>query len=158
MASCRETQDMIEALAADETTATPAVREHLTTCVRCAASLALARRIEATLGPRRRESAPARFTTSAIARVRRERWRAEQRVDRAFNLAIAASIVLLVSGLTMLFNVSGVVTLVGNFSQIVAEGVRAAADRVVPALSTYLAGTAIILTAAGVWWWAEGSR
>jgi anti-sigma factor RsiW len=152
---CREVQDVIEALAAEETTATPAVREHLTTCVRCAASLALARRIEAALGPREAVTAPARFTAAALSRVRRERWRAEQRVDRAFNVAIAGAVVLLVAGVAMLFNVSGVVALAGSLSQFISEGAHAAAGRVAPVLPTYLAGTAIILTAVGVWWWAE---
>jgi len=152
---CREVQDVIEALAADETAATPAVREHLTTCVRCAAALALARRIEAALGPREAVSAPARFTTAVVARVRRERWRTEQRVDRAFNLAIAGAVVLLVGGVAMLLNLSGVVALAGDLSRLLGEGTRVAAGRIAPVLPTYLAGSALILTAVGVWWWAE---
>ena len=158
MSSCREVQDSIEALAADETIATPAVREHLTTCVRCAASLALARRVEAALGPRQAESAPARFTPAVVARVRRERWRAEQRVDRAFNVAIAGAVILLAAGVSMLFNLSGVVGLAGNLSQVLGDGARAAAGRLGPVLPAYLAGTAIILTAVGVWWWAERAQ
>jgi anti-sigma factor RsiW len=145
---------VIEALAAGEAAATPAVREHLTTCVRCAASLALARRIETALGPRETVTAPVRFAAAALARVRRERWRAEQRVDRAFNVAIAGAVALLVVGVAMLFNLSGVVAFAGSLSQILGEGARAAAGRVAPVLPSYLAGTVIILTAVGVWWWA----
>ena len=155
---CREVQDVIEALAAEETTATPAVREHLTTCVRCAAALALARRIEATLGPREAVRAPAGFTPAVVARVRRERWRAEQRVDRAFNLAITGAVVLLVAGVAMLLNLGGIVSLAGDLTQLLGEGARLAAHRVAPVLPTYLAGSALILTAVGVWWWAERAQ
>lgn len=152
---CRETQDVIEALAAGETAATPAVREHLTTCVRCAAALALARRIDAALGPREVVRTPTGFTPSVVARVRRERWRAEQRVDRAFNLAIAGAVALLVVGVAMLLNLGGIVSLAGGLTRLLGEGARVAADRVAPVLPTYLAGSALILTAVGVWWWAE---
>lgn len=152
---CRDVQNVIESLAADEMAAARDVRDHLTTCVRCAAALALARRIESSLRPREMPRAPARFTAAVLARVRRDRWRAEQRVDRAFNVTIMAAGLLLVVGVVMLLNLSGVAAITSDMSRLIAEGFRVAAARLMPALPAYLAGMVLLITAVGVWWWAE---
>ena len=152
---CRDVQDVIESLAADESAAAPDVRDHLTTCVRCAASLALARRIEAVLRPREAPRAPVRFTAAVLGRVRRDRWRAEQRVDRAFNVTIAAAALMLVVGVVMLLNLSGVMAVTSEASRLVAGGFRIAVDRIAPALPAYLMGTVLLVTAVWVWWWAQ---
>ena len=81
--TCDDILDLVEPLAADELTPTEEVRAHLETYHSCAAALATARRIEATLAARLVVEAPARFSASVHQRIRRERWVAEQRVDLA---------------------------------------------------------------------------
>ena len=86
--TCREVQESIEAIAAGDEPATGAFRAHVETCARCAAALATARRIEESLAARPAPAAPARFAATVVARIRREHWRAEQQVDRMFNIAV----------------------------------------------------------------------
>ena len=73
--TCKDTAELIEAIAADEIRPTPEMRAHLESCPSCASTLATARRLEMMLSAHRPPAAPDRFVASVLQRVRRERWR-----------------------------------------------------------------------------------
>ena len=93
-----------------------------------------------------------------MGRVRRERWRSEQRVDWLFNGAMAAAAILVVSGIWMLFNLTGMTEVARQVSGVLAEGLRLAADRVTAQLPAYVGATGLLLSAVAVWWWAERAQ
>jgi anti-sigma factor RsiW len=153
--TCREVDDRIEAIVSGDEAGTDAFRAHLETCLRCAEAVAAARRVEQTLAARIAVRAPADFAGAVVARIRRERWRSEEQVDRLFNLALAAGVVLIVGGVFALMNLSGI-------AGVMAAGVTAidqVASRVfleaAPLVPTYLLAGAFLVTAVLAWWWAE---
>ena len=107
---CRHVLELVEALASGDEPVTDAVRAHLESCPSCAAALASASRIEALLSAREAPPPPARFTASVLQRLRRERWTAEQRVDRLFNAAIVFGFAVIVAGIGALMNLSGLLS------------------------------------------------
>lgn len=151
---CRNALDAVEALAAGDLQPDGALRAHFESCVRCAAELASARRLEAALAGAA-PPAPARFTPMVLQRIRRDRWRAEQYVDRLFNVAMAASVVLIVGGVFGMLNVDAVLAFAGGTWSVAREAGRAAARSAAPTLGTYVAAVGLLLSAMGMWWWAE---
>ena len=63
--TCRDVDDQIEAIVSGEE-ASEAVRAHVEGCVRCAAALATARRIDLAIAARPVSRAPAEFTTAVV--------------------------------------------------------------------------------------------
>jgi anti-sigma factor RsiW len=153
--TCRDILDRIEAVAAGDEPATPEFRSHLEGCVVCAAALAEARRIEAMLTTRPAPSAPARFSAAVASRIRQERWRSEQHIDRMFNVALLLGVATIAIGVLALFNVDAMTAaFTGTFALLN----RLSGDIVVqaaPRLSTYLGAAGFLATALFVWWWAE---
>jgi hypothetical protein len=153
--TCESLKGSIEALASGELEATREARAHLESCVDCAAALSLARRIERLLAAQDVSAAPARFTESVITGLRRERWRSEQHLDRWFNALIAVSAALILAGVWLFMNVSGMAAVNGQSARLLARGVELAIVEIAPALPTYAGGTALLMIALGVWLWAE---
>jgi anti-sigma factor RsiW len=153
--TCSGVLDLVEPIAAGNHAVEPAVRAHLETCPRCAAALASARRIESLLAARPAPAAPARFTPTVMARIRRERWRTEQHVDRIFNLAIAAAVVLVVGGLAALFNINGLLTAAAAAGELMSAATKQGVSAAAPSLRTYIAAAAFMVSALAMWWWAE---
>ena len=106
--TCSDVLHLVEAVAAGDLEVDDRLRAHLETCPSCASALASARRLEAALQARPSPPAPAQFTTAVLAKIRHERWRSEERVDRIFNVAIAAAVLLVVGSVLALTNVDGV--------------------------------------------------
>lgn len=153
--TCRDVLESIEPIVAGEVAPDPAMRAHIESCPHCAAELASARRIEALLASRWAPQAPARFTASVLQRIRRDEWRAEQRVDRLFNVAIVAALVLVAGGVLALFNLGGLLALVGSAWDAAASLGTTVARNVAPSLNTYIAAAALLVSALGMWWWAD---
>lgn len=155
--TCAEVQDLVEAVAAGEAPADAAFREHVETCVACAAALASARAIEAALASRPALSAPPRFEAAVAARIRHASWRAEQQVDRAFNLVVAVGVLAIVGGALALLNVAdvtaGISAAAGSLAAAVSQPVSTADQT--PPLWAYLLGCALLGTSLLVWRWAE---
>jgi anti-sigma factor RsiW len=147
--TCHDVLDLVDAIAGGDADVAPDVRAHLETCPGCAAALAAARRIELALSAGEAPLAPATFTAAVIARIRRERWRSEQQVDRLFNVAIAAAILLVIGGALALFNLAS-----GTWMLVSALGGEAALQAQ-PLLVTYAAAAGLLMSALGMWWWAE---
>jgi len=153
--TCLNALDMVEPIAAGDLEVDPAVRFHFETCPRCASALASARRIATALAGRKAPAAPPGFTAAVIARVRRERWRTEQRVDRIFNVGIAAAVLIVIGGVLALVNVSGVLSTAASAWQLMSVVTNPTATRVTPPLATYAAAAAFMASALVMWWWAE---
>jgi anti-sigma factor RsiW len=152
---CRFVLDRIEAIAAGDLQPDADTRAHLESCTRCASALATARRIEAVLATRPAPSAPAGFTGAVLQRLRRDRWRAEQQVDRLFNFAIAAAIVLVAGGVIALFNIDGLLAFTASIVEVAREESRDAAQTTAPKLVTYVSAAGLLASALAMWWWAE---
>lgn len=106
-------------------------------------------------GNTRKYTAPARFSAAVTSRIRQERWRSEQHVDRMFNVVLLLGVTGMAAGVLALFNVNamaaaftGSVALLNRLSDEMM--VRAA-----PAFATYLVAAGFLATALFVWWWAE---
>jgi anti-sigma factor RsiW len=153
--TCDDVLDRIEPLAAGDLTPTDALRAHLETCPSCAAALATARRIEGFLAARPAIDAPARFAAAVQARIRRERWVEEQRVDRIFNVAIAAAILLAVGGVFFLLRGAAVLEATGQFVALVSALGETEARVSTPTMGTYAAATGLFVSGLVMWWWAE---
>ena len=152
--TCREAVDLVEAIAAGDVAIDGPSREHFESCPRCASALATARRIEAALAGQETPAAPADFTPVLMARIRRERWRSEQAVDRLFNVAIAAALILIVGGVLALMNLDAVMTVSARAWTLVSttsSGARTSG----PPLSTYVGAIGLFISALAMWWWAE---
>ena len=153
--TCKVAADFIEAIAAEELEPTPELRAHFESCLACASALAAARRLEALLAASRPPAAPDRFASVVLQRVRRERWRMEQNVDRLFNVAMIAALFIIALGALALMNLSGVVAASDGAWEALSTLGRQAAEKMVPVVNTYIAAACLLLTALGMWWWAE---
>ena len=160
--TCREVQESIEAIAAGDEPVSAAFRSHIEGCPGCAAALATAKRIEESLAARPAPATPARFAAAVAARIRSEHWRAEQQVDRMFNVAVAVAVVAIGGGAIALFNIESVMTALAAAAQVVTDaatqqGSRTTMDRA-PAMWTYLLAAGLLGTSLLVWRWAEKPR
>ena len=155
--TCRDIADQIEAVASGDLPLDAAARAHIETCPACASALATARRIESYLATREAVAAPTNFTSSVLQKIRRERWRSEQRVDRLFNVAIVVAALLVLSGAALLFNMTAALEVAASASRLLSSAGEELLRRAVPTMGTYLAATALLVSALGMWWWADAS-
>jgi anti-sigma factor RsiW len=153
--TCRDALELVEAVAAGDLEVGGELRAHFETCLRCAAALAAARRVEAALAGELPPSAPPRFTAAVLGRIRRERWRSEQHLDRIFNVAIAVAVLLIAGGVFALLNLAGLVKAGQGAIEIASGAARQLAGHAAPVIETYVAGAALLASAVAMWWWAE---
>ena len=156
--TCDEIEEIVEAVAAGDRPMDAALAAHLDGCARCAAALATARRIENYFATRTVEAAPDQFTRMVLQRIRRERWQSEEQVDRLFNFAIVAAGLLLVLGAAVLFNLSAALRIAATASQLLTVAGEQALRQIAPALGTYVAASALLVSALGMWWWADAAQ
>ena len=152
---CDEALDAVEAIAAGEMIADGRIAQHLATCPNCAATLQTAKQLEQMLQARPVPRPPAQFTARTLTKVRRARWRSEQMFDAGFNVAIALLVIAVVGGIWMLLHRSGLASVSGDAVELFGTGVATLARRVAPSLPLYAGATALLVTALGLWWWAE---
>lgn len=155
--TCEDVLDLVEPIASGDVAVDESARRHLETCPACASALAEARRIDGWLRARPVMAAPPRFTTAVMGRIRRDRWKAEQRIDRVFNAAMIAAAVLILAGGAVMLNVRGVLAMAAQASTVMAAAGELALQRAVPEMSTYIAATGLLVSAAVMWWWADTS-
>ena len=152
---CDEALDTVEAIAAGDVLADGRVASHLATCPNCALALERARQLEATLRRREAPAAPAQFTSRTLARIRRARWRSDQFLDAGFNVAVGAVVVSLLGGVWMLLHRTGLSSVSSDAVDLLGSGFVSLARRVAPALPLYAGALALLVSALGIWWWAE---
>ena len=152
---CDEALDVVEAIAAGEVMPDGRVASHLATCPNCALALDRARQLEASLRQREVPPAPAQFTSRTLARIRRARWRSDQFLDAGFNVAIGLVVVAVLGGGWMLVHRSGLAAVSGDAVSVFGSGFVSLARRVAPSLPLYAGAAAVLVSALGIWWWAE---
>jgi anti-sigma factor RsiW len=152
---CDEVLDAVEAIASGDLTPDSRVAAHLASCPQCAGELARARDIERMLERRPAPQAPPEFTARTLARVRRARWRNEQFLDVGFNVTIGAVILALVAGVWTLLNQSGLAVVSNDVVDLFETALLAVGRRVGPSVPLYAGATTLLLSALGIWWWAE---
>ena len=153
--TCDGVLNAIEPIAAGELTPDDRMATHLTTCASCASALEAARRLETLLRQRPAAPPPAQFTSRTMARIRRERWRNEQMIDWSFNAALALVAMAVAAGIWVVVRRSGLTFASNDAQQLLDTGMRAFIQRVSPSLPVYALATAMLVTALGIWWWAE---
>ena len=152
---CDEALDAVEAIAAGELTPEGRIAAHLASCPNCAAALRSARALDQMLHRRVVPAPSASFTTKTLTRVRRARWRNDQYVDLAFNVAIGAVILgILVGGWIVLVR-TGLIAVGGGAFDLIGSAFVEAAHALASALPVYTGAAALIGTALLIWWWAE---
>jgi len=152
---CDEVLEAVEAIATGDLTPDGRVAEHLGSCPNCAAALVDARQLERSLRARPAPSAPPQFTSRTLTRVRRARWRSDQFLDVGFNVAIIALVVALFGGVWMLVHRSGLDAVSSDAVNLMGSGLVAFIRRVAPSLPLYAGAAALLVSALGLWWWAE---
>jgi anti-sigma factor RsiW len=152
---CDEALDSVEAIAAGEVVADGRIASHLATCPNCALALERARQLEASLQKRAAPPAPAQFTARTLARIRRARWRSDQFLDVGFNVALALIAFIVFGGIWMLVHRSGLTSVSSDAVNVASSGFVALAKHVAPSLPLYAGAAALLLSALGIWWWAE---
>ena len=152
---CADVLELVEPIAAGDLLPDERVRDHLHSCPACAGALASAQRLETLLKGREFPTAPASFASQVLQRIRRDRWRSEQNVDRLFNVAIVAAVILIAGGLLALLNVGTVISLTGSVWALLKEGSRETVRTAAPTVLTYVAAAGLLASALGMWAWAE---
>jgi anti-sigma factor RsiW len=152
---CDEALDAVEPIAAGDLTADGRIAEHLASCANCASALEDARQLEQKLRARTAPAAPPQFTTRTLARVRGARWRNDQFLDVGFNVAIIAVVVAVFGGVWMLLHRSGLDAVSGDAADLFGTGVVELIRRVAPSLPLYFGAALLLVSALGLWWWAE---
>lgn len=152
---CDEALDAVEAVAAGDLIADGRLADHYATCPNCSAALKGARALDAMLQQRPVPQPGPQFTARTMTRVRRARWRSDQALDVGFNVAIAAGVLAIITGVWLVLRRSGLAVVSNDAVDIVARGLVTLAHRVGPSLPLYGAATALLATALALWWWAE---
>jgi anti-sigma factor RsiW len=152
---CDEALDAIEPVATGDLTPDGRVAEHLASCPNCGAALERARQLERSLRARAAPPAPPQFTSRTLARLRRARWRSDQFLDVGFNVAIVGVIVAVMAGVWMLLHRSGLDAVSNDAVDLFGSGLVAFVRRVAPSVPLYGGAAALLVSALGIWWWAE---
>jgi anti-sigma factor RsiW len=152
---CEDVLELVEPIAAGDRQLDESIRSHVESCPRCASALASAQRLEAALRTLAVPAAPEAFTSNVLQRIRRDRWRSEQRVDRLFNFSIAAAVLVIVGGVAAMLNVDAMLTVTASSWALLREGAHQAVRQVGPTFATYVAAAGLFVSALMMWSWAE---
>ena len=153
--TCDDVLQIVEAIAAGDVAVDGELRAHFETCPRCASTLASARRLETMLAARPKPKAPDGFTQAVVARIRHEQWQSEERVDRLFNVAIVVALLLVVGSVVALTNVDAALGAAGALWGMIASASGRAVSAAAPVFLTYIAAIGLLMSALGMWWWAD---
>jgi anti-sigma factor RsiW len=153
---CDDLQELIEAVAMGEVAPDEATRAHLASCPRCAAAVAEAAAVHRMLSATRQPEAPPEFVRAVTARVRKARWRSEQTLDAAFNVAVGLAVAAGLGALYVVLALSGMTAVGADVVTLFVSGLRTAAESALPQLPLYGVATLLFVSAFGIWWWAEG--
>jgi hypothetical protein len=153
---CDEVLELVEPIAAGDIAVDARVSAHLASCGNCTAALSNARRLEQLLRGRDVPKPSAQFTTRIMSRLRRDRWRREQFLDRGFNVAVGLLALTVLVVVWVLLSRSGLGAMTRDaFNALNLTALNAFRQRVATSLPLYLGAIALVGTALGVWWWAE---
>ncbi len=154
---CDDLEPLIEAIADGTAVLSAEDAAHLATCPICAARIERARSIEGLLSMREIAQPSATFTSSVMARVGQERWKAERAIDLGFNLAVAAGILVIVSAGAGLLWSLGMLSVTIDIDAIVRALDTNATGRVLSQVQTVAMSAVLLTMALAFWWWAEAA-
>ena len=152
---CRDLDALIEPIAAGEMIPDADARAHFASCPACGGALELARQIHGVLAAQPVPDLPAAFTPALMGRLRRERWRSEQYLDTAFNIAVGLAVATTIGGLAMVLTASGLGALSADLTRLFATGAAETISAVTPALPVYGVAAGVFVSGMAIWWWAE---
>ena len=152
---CTHLDELIEPIAVGDVVPDADARAHLASCAACAHALELARQIDGVLAAQPVPDVGPAFTSRLMVRLRRERWRSEQYLDVAFNIAVALAVVTTVGGLVMVLAASGLTTVSPDLTGLFVSGAAEVLSAVTPALPVYGIAAAVFASGMAIWWWAE---
>lgn len=152
---CHDLEPLIEAIADGSHELSPADRAHVSSCALCSGRIEQARRIEHWLTSRDVAPPPAAFTASVMARIGHEMWRAERVVDIGFNLAVAAGVLVIVTGALGVAWSLGFFTVTIDAAALAGAALSRVDGRVISEAQTVLISAVLLTMALGLWWWAE---
>ena len=98
---------------------------------------------------------PPQFTARTMATLRRRRWQSEQFLDVGFNVALGIVALVVGAGIWMFVNRSGLGSVSNDAANVITASAVSLAHRIAPSVPLYAGATALVVTALGVWWWAE---
>lgn len=128
---------------------------HAAACAECRARIALVRRIEEALATWPAEAPPPGFAARVATAARREAWAQDVVVDWGFNVAVAASVGVILAGVVAgLWMMSSAVP-ASQSSRVAADMLTAVVDRARAQVPVAVTAMALLATAVGGWWWAE---
>ena len=152
---CDEVLELIESIAGDDLRPDERTAAHLASCSRLRGRPREARQIDRLLKERPRPKPSSQFTSRIMGRLRRDRWRREQFLDRGFNVAIGLVALAVVMVFWLLISLTGMGDLGRDAIEMLNAATADVASRVAPSLPLYLGAAALVGTALGLWWWAE---
>jgi hypothetical protein len=152
---CEELGEIIEAVAAGDTSPDDDVSAHVSGCPACAADLALARRIDRLLAIREVPLAPHAFRAAVLRRLRRDRWRTEQYLDVGFNVVILLSLATMAGGVWLLLEMTGLSSVTAGTLGLFSATFKDVVERARPDATAIAGAIGLLLTAVAGWWWAE---
>lgn len=154
--NCHDVDGLIEAIADGSHVPDEAVTAHLSSCVVCRRRLDEARTIEQLLSTRDVAAPGASFTSMVLARVGQERWQAERAIDLTFNLAIAAGVLLILTGAAGVAWSFGVFTVSMDLDALWQALGSEVTGRFLSQVQTVAMAAVLLTMALVLWWWAEG--
>jgi hypothetical protein len=98
---------------------------------------------------------PPQFVPRLLTTFRRRRWRREQAVDIAFNVAIAAVGITTVGMAWYFVDATGIAALGRGTGTVLRTELAVVARNIAPSLPGYLAAIALLGGVLLAWWWAE---
>jgi anti-sigma factor RsiW len=154
--TCGDARELIEAVASGDVSPEPAFSAHLAGCRACAAAFATAVRIERVLAALPVAVAPPGFPQAVMSAVRRQRWRYDEHVDRAFNVTIVIGIFMVLVAVVSLFNAASIAQMLLVASQTMsAVAEQSPPWAAAPSLPVGGLTAAVLAATIGIWWWAE---
>jgi anti-sigma factor RsiW len=152
---CTDIDELIEPIAAGEIEPDAVMSAHLQSCEVCGRALAMARQIDLVFAAQPAPEPPPGFTAALMTRLRRERWRSEQFLDVAFNVAVGLAVAVGVGGVVMVATASGLAAVSADLVRVFLSATTSALATIAPALPVYALASAVVVSWLLVWWWAE---
>ena len=154
---CDNLEPLMEAIADGSLEPAGDDAAHLATCATCRPRLERARSIEALLSMREVAVPPATFTAAVLARVGQEQWKTERAIDIGFNLAIAAGVLVILTGGAGLAWSLGFLTITIDIDAIWQALDTDVTGRVLSQVQTVAMAAVLLTSALVLWWWAEAA-
>jgi anti-sigma factor RsiW len=152
---CDRLEPLIDAIADGTFIPDAGDSAHLSTCAICSTRVAEARRIEQWLAAREVPQPPASFTAAVMARIGQEQWNTERVVDIGFNLAIAAGVLVILTGGAGLAWSLGFFTVTVDTEALLRVAAAQVEGSVLNQIQTVGIAAVLLTMALVLWWWAE---